>query len=52
MNTQIQISDQSISTHTANHHQPITRIECLESERLDFLPHYLGSSQNSENKAR
>ena len=44
MNTQIQISDQSISTHTANHHQPITRIECLESERLDFLPHYFGDA--------
>ena len=43
MNTQIQI-DQRISTQTANHYQPITRIECLESERLDFLPHYFGDA--------
>ena len=44
MNTQIQISDQSVSAHTATHHQSITSIECLESERLDFLPHYFGDA--------
>ena len=44
MNTQIQISDQSVSAHTATHHKPITSIECLESERLDFLPHYFGDA--------
>ena len=44
MNTQIQISDHSPSAHTANHHKPIISIECLESERLDFLPHYFGDA--------
>ena len=44
MNTQIQICDHSASANSANHRQSITRIECLESERLDFLPHYFGDA--------
>ena len=44
MNTQIQISYPSISTHAADHDQPITRIVCLEAGLLDFLRHYFGDA--------